>query len=63
MADIRTPVRYAPVNEEARRHGREDALAGTRDHAAGWPAGMYGHADYWLGRADVEVWGLNELGP
>jgi hypothetical protein len=60
MADIRAPLKYAPPHEEARREGVRDALAGTSEGEARWPAGTYGHADYWLGRADVEVWDLDE---
>ena len=62
MSDIRKALRYAPPNAEARQDGRLDALTGKSERAAKWPAGTYGHADYWLGWADVEVWDLNELG-
>ena len=63
MPDLRAPLKYAPPNGEARRAGRHDALAGSEEHAERWPSGTYGHADYWLGRADVEVWDCDELGP
>lgn len=33
----------------ARETGYADGLAGVQDHAARWPAGEYGHADYALG--------------
>ena len=62
MPDLRAPLKYAPPHTEARRAGRRDAVAGTQSHTEQWPAGIYGHADYWLGRADIEVWGLDEDG-
>jgi hypothetical protein len=42
----------AEPNEEARRIGRENGLAGHRDNAARYPAGDYGHADYELGHTE-----------
>ncbi len=42
----------APANEEARRLGRENGLAGNQDNAARWPQGTPGSADYWMGHAD-----------
>ena len=38
----------------AQELGREDALAGHRDHAARYPAGEFGHGDYWIGHAAGE---------
>jgi hypothetical protein len=32
--------------------GKEDGASGNRDHAARYPAGTYGHADYELGHAE-----------
>lgn len=45
----------AEPNTEARQHGREDGLGGVIDHAARYPEGEPGHADYILGRADGEA--------
>jgi hypothetical protein len=41
-------------DEAARTAGRQDGLGGVRDHAARWPQGEPGHADYMLGLADGE---------
>lgn len=40
---------YCAVNWPARLTGLEDGRAGEATHAAEWPSGTYGHADYWLG--------------
>ena len=37
------------VHWEARLTGHEDRQAGEAAHAAQWPSGQYGHADYWIG--------------
>ncbi len=44
-----------PVHQPAHDMGYEDGLAGHRDHAARYPAGEYGHADYWTGHAEAEA--------
>jgi hypothetical protein len=46
---------YAEPDEEARTAGRQDGLGGVIDHAARYPLGEPGHADYMLGRADGEA--------
>ena len=38
----------------ARAQGKEDGIAGHRDHAARYPSGEPGHGDYWLGHAEGE---------
>lgn len=45
----------AEPNTEARQHGREDGLGGVRDHAARYPEGKPGYADYIMGKADGEA--------
>jgi hypothetical protein len=58
--DLRLPVcrncgsRHAaktvcPPHFEARVAGRVDGLIGKPLRAEQWPAGTYGHADYWIG--------------
>ena len=54
-AEANSDRQPAEPHAEARAQGREDGLAGHRDHAARWPAGEYGHADYALGHADGEA--------
>ena len=49
LGDGAAPAEVAPRHEEARACGLADGLAGLLDHAARWPAGEYGHADYELG--------------
>lgn len=49
------PKNGAAPNEEARAAGREDGLGGVKDHAARYPQGEPGHADYELGKADGEA--------
>lgn len=39
---------------EARNHGYNDGFDGVQDHAARWAAGVAGHADYELGKAEGE---------
>ena len=46
---------YAEPDEEARTAGRQDGLGGVIDHAARYPQGEPGHADYMLGRAEGEA--------
>ena len=45
----------ASVNNEARQDGVTDGRLGVRDHAARWPSGQPGHADYELGRVDGDM--------
>ena len=45
----------AEPDEAARTAGRQDGLGGVMDHAARWPQGEDGHADYELGRAEGEA--------
>jgi hypothetical protein len=47
--------RQAQPDEAARTAGRQDGLGGVMDHAARWPQGEPGHADYELGRAEGEA--------
>jgi len=55
----RTPRAHAngqaQPDEAARTAGRQDGLGGVMDHAARWPQGEPGHADYELGRAEGEA--------
>ncbi len=52
----------APAHQEARQVGRVDGAEGNFDHAARWPAGEYGHADYHIGRAQGVADRLNARG-
>jgi hypothetical protein len=48
-------TQVAERNEEAFAMGKLDGLAGHMDHAARWPAGEPGHADYGLGHREAEI--------
>lgn len=54
-APLRAPAgngHVADKHEIAWETGFADGLAGNQDHAARWPAGEYGHADYHMGHAE-----------
>jgi uncharacterized protein (UPF0335 family) len=43
------------AQHQAREHGRVDARADNREHEHLYPDGTDGHADYWIGRQEIEM--------